>query len=146
MYKSVFCVLLVLDGFFITPTIGVFPIVKNESFNVPFVSSVNSSVEYIIEFAADSDVSTTKIVKWQYQINIFLQHSIPPVVKISSADATADAPLMVVVRGPKQVLSWQLPLMVDSEDVDIPFNTTSRILCYNSRIGLGKTLVFERFV
>lgn len=62
----------------------------------------------------------------------------PPTVRIESNNASKAVPLMVVARQPKQVLSWQLPLIVDDEMESIPFNTTSRILCYDIIRNLGK--------
>lgn len=47
---------------------------------------------------------------------------------------------MVVVRQQKEVLSWQLPLLVRSESGKFEFNQTSRILCPNKSINFTSSL------
>lgn len=50
---------------------------------------------------------------------------------VSSSDASVSSPVMVVVRQPKQVLSWQVPLGVDNETGTAYFRDTARTLCYD---------------
>ncbi|KAF5287334.1 hypothetical protein FQA39_LY15937 [Lamprigera yunnana] len=53
-------------------------------------------------------------------------------VLIISENATVDDPLMVVARQHKEVLSWQLPVMVSSDSGKIEFNNSARTLCSNN--------------
>lgn len=50
-------------------------------------------------------------------------------IKIES-NATHSLPLIIVVRQTTGILSWQIPLLVNSADLDtVIYNKTSRILC-----------------
>lgn len=123
-------VLLIFYGIFLSfEAHALTPILKNGTFEEPFVSTVNNSVEYIIEFTGE-------------------MRCMPPTVKIQSDNVNYSAPLMVVTRQPKQVLSWQLPLMVDTEIGNNYFNETSRILCYDliARLGAFVDHVFDHLV
>lgn len=47
-----------------------------------------------------------------------------------SSNATEDLPLIIVVRQRKGILSWQIPLLVQSaQDGPLSYNQTSRTLC-----------------
>lgn len=46
------------------------------------------------------------------------------------SDATSDLPLIVVVRQDRGILSWQIPLIIESVNFDpLKYNKTSRTLC-----------------
>jgi len=50
-------------------------------------------------------------------------------IKIES-NATHNLPLIVVVRQTTGILSWQIPLLVNSKNIDyMTYNKTSRTLC-----------------
>lgn len=76
----------------------------------------------------------------------FCKNSQPPVVQLNSLDANASNPIMVVVRQPKQVLSWQVPLGVDNETGIAYFFNTSRTLCYDEIAVMGKNLISTQII
>lgn len=49
-------------------------------------------------------------------------------IKIES-NATHSLPLIIVVRQTRGILSWQIPLLVNSVDLNTVYNKTSRTLC-----------------
>lgn len=50
-------------------------------------------------------------------------------IKVES-NATHSLPLIIAVRQPTGILSWQIPLLVDGTDSNsLTYNKTSRILC-----------------
>lgn len=53
----------------------------------------------------------------------------PSRVTVSSYDARREHPVLVVVRQQKAVISWQVPLLVDTRLGDLQFYNTSRTLC-----------------
>lgn len=48
---------------------------------------------------------------------------------VTSYDATQEYPVLVVARQQRQILSWQLPLLVDTRVGELKFNHTNRTLC-----------------
>lgn len=76
---------------------------------------------------------------------MLLQSSMPPVVQLSSTNCSEQNPIMVVVRQPKQVLSWQVPLSVDNETGVAYFYNTSRTLCYDEIATMGSVYTSFNF-
>ncbi|NP_001099128.1 Sid-1-related C precursor [Tribolium castaneum] len=88
------------------------PIYLNLSYSNFYTFSINKSVEYILEFSAPE-------LKY------------PPRVTINSSDAQIKTPLMVVARQPKELLSWQLPMVLESDTGNHNFTKISRTLCHD---------------
>ncbi|KAH1018617.1 hypothetical protein HUJ05_006348 [Dendroctonus ponderosae] len=56
---------------------------------------------------------------------------VPPRVTVTTKDATTVAPLMVTTRQPKELLSWKLPLSVETETGEEVYKNSSRTLCFD---------------
>lgn len=54
-----------------------------------------------------------------------------PKLQIISENSTEEDPLVVVAHQKKQVLSWQVPLILESKSGSVSFWKTSRLLCIN---------------
>lgn len=50
----------------------------------------------------------------------------------NSENVSREYPILVVARQQKGVLSWQIPLLVDTKSGDVEFYNTSRTLCPDS--------------
>ncbi|KAJ3650386.1 hypothetical protein Zmor_016489 [Zophobas morio] len=95
--------------------------VNCDSFNPTYVRlnyseyydfNINKSVEYILDFAAEELIY-------------------PPRVSINSSNADLSTPLMVVARQPKELVSWQLPMILESDSGNNNFTKISRTLCHD---------------
>ncbi|KAL3270826.1 hypothetical protein HHI36_021345 [Cryptolaemus montrouzieri] len=86
------------------------PIIEKLEYNVNYTYEVNKDLEYILQFSGE-------------------YMSYPLRVTIDNVTAEARNPLMVVARQPDQLLSWQIPLLVESDSGIKPYNKTSRTLC-----------------
>lgn len=53
---------------------------------------------------------------------------------------------MIVARQKKQVLSWQVPLVVDSEFGGTPFWSTGRMLCRDAALNELLSEVDGRYI
>ncbi|CAH1112402.1 unnamed protein product [Psylliodes chrysocephalus] len=76
---------------------------------------LNNSVEYILEFSDTNKLAYSEL---------------PPRIWIES-NATSNAPLMIVARQSKEMLSWQLPLEIEGEEGEAIYNYTSRTMCHD---------------
>lgn len=66
-------------------------------------------------------------------------------IKVES-NATHSFPLIIAVRQTTGILSWQIPLLVDSTGLNsVTYNKTSRILC-STKYYRYATRDFEEFV
>ncbi|KAF7283688.1 hypothetical protein GWI33_023184 [Rhynchophorus ferrugineus] len=90
-------------------------VIINLNFLTNYENVVNNSIEFILV----------------YGTNNVKQIPGPPRVSITSKNATNKDPLMVVSRQPKELLSWKLPLVVESENGEQHYMNTSRTLCYD---------------
>ncbi|XP_054015847.1 SID1 transmembrane family member 1-like [Hylaeus anthracinus] len=74
--------------------------------------AINNTVEYVFLYRTNNK-------EWMDSTRIEVE-----------SNATHDLPLIVVVRQKKGILSWQIPLVVDSMHFnDVAYNKTSRTLC-----------------
>lgn len=78
---------------------------------------VNRSLEYIIDYYNDNQTIET--------IN-------PLRIVVESHDAQSSAPIIVVVREKKDVLSWELPLVLNGGPQIQEYRQTEQTLCYDS--------------
>ncbi|XP_029169765.1 SID1 transmembrane family member 1-like [Nylanderia fulva] len=86
------------------------PIVTQAKYGQSYPNIINASVEYVYLYpAANISLETARI-------------------KIES-NATHSLPLIVIVRQTTGILSWQIPLLVESADSSVVYNKTSRTLC-----------------
>ncbi|CAG9767714.1 unnamed protein product [Ceutorhynchus assimilis] len=86
------------------------------NYSTPHSGSIDNNVEYIYEFFNEG--SSVKIKG-------------PPRVTVITSNATIETPLMVTTRQPKQLLSWKLPLSVETVRGEEFYMNTSRTLCYD---------------
>jgi hypothetical protein len=101
------------------------PIYRKLNYSVDYQFVINKSVEYILDF--NLRVSAAKF-------------KFPPRVTTYSSDAAIANPLMVVARQPKELLSWQLPLILESYSGKTNFTKISRTLCHDMYRNLPKGL------
>ncbi|XP_066257753.1 SID1 transmembrane family member 1-like isoform X3 [Euwallacea similis] len=103
-------------------------VISPANYSVPYQGFVNSSVEYIYEFSnEDSSIKNFG----------------PPRVTVLTKNATIYNPLMVTTRQPKELLSWKLPLAVETESEEENYMNTSRTLCYDILRG-SKLTTYKR--
>nr|WJM99465.1 SID1 transmembrane family member 1-like protein [Ips calligraphus] len=110
---------LIIGTFLLHPTLCVSlnkVIIIPANYSTPYSGVINSSFEYIVEFSNN---------------NFIVQPTGPPRVTVTTNNATAQFPLMVTTRQPKQLLSWNLPLVVETEYGEEYYTNTSRTLCYD---------------
>ncbi|ENN77664.1 hypothetical protein YQE_05958, partial [Dendroctonus ponderosae] len=91
------------------------PSYNSANYSVPYQGLINNSLEYIFEF---SNYNSYKVF-------------VPPRVTVTTKDATTVAPLMVTTRQPKELLSWKLPLSVETETGEEVYKNSSRTLCFD---------------
>lgn len=101
---------LFLLSFFICSCFSLVPIFKGVKYNESFTAEVQKDVEYILQFSG------------KYQ-------NYPLRVTIENVTADTKNPLMIAARQPDQLLSWQIPLQVESDSGIKLYNKTSRTLC-----------------
>lgn len=82
----------------------------------------NQTTEHVLVFPTSDSIYPYRIKAW-------------------STNAKIKTPVLVVVRQEREVLSWQIPFVVDSsnkQDV-VHFHNTSRTLCHNHMPEITKT-------
>lgn len=126
----------------------------NGSYGVPIKQSIDSTKQYIIEFSgvlvSSTNYSTKKRLFW---FRLLKQDLRPLIVQMYSVDASPLNPILVMVRQPKAVLSWQVPLAVETETETAYYFNTSRTLCYEeisfasstNKARLNKKTAINRF-
>ncbi|CAL1681359.1 unnamed protein product [Lasius platythorax] len=85
------------------------PIVIQADYGHNYPNTTNATVEYVYLYPAANISETARI-----QIE---------------SNATHSLPLIVIVRQTTGILSWQIPLLVESADSSVVYNKTSRTLC-----------------
>ncbi|CAD6207953.1 GSCOCG00003211001-RA-CDS [Cotesia congregata] len=79
-----------------------------------YVKTVNSSIEYVFLYP---EIDVSSIPNHTARINV-------------QSNATSEKPLLVVVKQKKGILSWQIPLFIESKNTNTQwYNKTSRTLC-----------------
>ncbi|XP_066991155.2 SID1 transmembrane family member 1 [Anabrus simplex] len=96
------------------------PIVEPGIFNEVNYFDVNDTVEYIFEYPGGDKGR-------------------PARVQVECVDSNRSFPVLVVVRQQKGVLSWQLPLVVESKGVMYQYERTSRTLCPDNNYYLTQS-------
>lgn len=91
------------------------PIVQSGEYGTLYNEVVNNTVEYIFVFYK-TEVSQKR----------------PARIMVECKNSNRSYPVLVVVRQQKGVLSWQLPLVVDSKTNLFEYARTSRTLCPDS--------------
>ncbi|KAG5331301.1 SIDT1 protein, partial [Acromyrmex heyeri] len=87
------------------------PIVIEAKYEHPYNKTINSTVEYMFLYPASNVTLETARITIE-------------------SNATHSLPLIIVVRQTTGILSWQIPLLVNSADLDtVIYNKTSRTLC-----------------
>ncbi|XP_078051216.1 SID1 transmembrane family member 1 [Augochlora pura] len=88
------------------------PIVTDAEYGKAYEFIINTTVEYVFLYHTDN-------VTWMETSRIDVE-----------SNATHDRPLIVVVRQKRQILSWEIPLVVTSNYFNnVAYNKTSRTLC-----------------
>ncbi|KAL1501477.1 hypothetical protein ABEB36_006791 [Hypothenemus hampei] len=90
-------------------------IISPGHYSTPYIGLIDDTTEYIYDFSNE---------------NLHTQG--PPRVTVTTTNATIVHPLMVTVRQPNQLLSWKLPLSVETENGEQYYMNTSRTLCYDN--------------
>ncbi|XP_046979593.1 SID1 transmembrane family member 1-like [Schistocerca americana] len=99
-------------------------IILNGNYSDYYTFNVNRTVEYIFQFPASEDMIDK-----------------PARITVECKDSNRSFPVLVVVRQQKGVLSWQLPLLVETESDSVEYWRTSRTLCPdNSRYFAGNNV------
>jgi len=110
----------------------ILPIVLSGSNGTLYTKEINNTVEYIFEF--------TKLQASE----------VPPArIMVESNNSNRSYPVMVVVQQQKGVLSWQLPLVVESGTNLFEYARTSRTLCpdytypspHSQGVGYGNEVI-----
>nr|XP_018910555.1 PREDICTED: SID1 transmembrane family member 1-like [Bemisia tabaci] len=78
-----------------------------------YTMEINKTVSYLFEYPNYKDVSDLE----------------PPRVTISSTSADESYPIIIVVQQRRSVLSWKLPLTIQSKQNSYAYHRTSRTLC-----------------
>ncbi|XP_011060637.1 PREDICTED: SID1 transmembrane family member 1-like isoform X2 [Acromyrmex echinatior] len=87
------------------------PIVVEAKYEHSYNETINSTVEYMFLYPASNVTLETARITIE-------------------SNATHSLPLIIVVRQTTGILSWQIPLLVNSADLDtVIYNKTSRTLC-----------------
>ncbi|XP_033325019.2 SID1 transmembrane family member 1 [Megalopta genalis] len=107
-----------------TQNLSFTPIVTEAEYGKVYELVINTTVEYVFLYRTDN-------ATWMETARINVE-----------SDASHDRPLIVVVRQKRQILSWQIPLVVTSKYFDsVAYNKTSRTLCstkdYEAEYGEG---------
>ncbi|RZC40785.1 Sid-1-related A [Asbolus verrucosus] len=91
--------------------------------------SFNGTTEHVLVFPTSSSIYPYRIQAW-------------------STNTSVNNPVLVVVRQEREVLSWQVPFVVDTSrrDTKIHFHNTSRTLCHNNMSKITKTKFGLRFL
>ncbi|KAK3907859.1 SID1 transmembrane family member 1 [Frankliniella fusca] len=81
---------------------------------------------------SDYHVNETSQYIFEFKIPTILSNNTRPArVTVGCSNATRDHPILVVLRQAKGVLSWQLPLVVPTQENVVEYYRTSRTLCPN---------------
>lgn len=103
------------------------PLVMNGVFKKNYTYSVNKSVEYIFQFNRTGDT--------------------PACVSVESYDSNKTFPVLVVVRQQRGIMSWQLPLIVETLRSSREYYKTNRTLCpHNNYATSGYSASTEDFI
>ncbi|XP_018401340.1 PREDICTED: SID1 transmembrane family member 1-like [Cyphomyrmex costatus] len=87
------------------------PIVIEANYEHTYNKTINATVEYVFLYPASNVTLETARITIE-------------------SNATHSLPLIIVVRQTTGILSWQIPLLVNSADLDtVIYNKTSRTLC-----------------
>ncbi|XP_012056983.1 PREDICTED: SID1 transmembrane family member 1-like [Atta cephalotes] len=108
---KLFIVLSLLDTVRTISSSSFSPIVVEAKYEHSYNETINSTVEYVFLYPASNvSLETARIT--------------------IESNATHSLPLIIVVRQTTGILSWQIPLLVNSADLDtVIYNKTSRTLC-----------------
>lgn len=98
---------------------------------------VNRSLEYIIDYYNDNQTIEVTYPNTIPQMgfnssNLNSQTINPLRIVVESHDAQSSAPIIVVVREKKDVLSWELPLVLNGGPQIQEYRQTEQTLCYDS--------------
>jgi hypothetical protein len=87
----------------------------------------NQTTEHVLVFPTSQSMYPYRISAW-------------------SSNATVECPVLLVVRQEREVLSWQIPFVVDTSTRDgvVHFHNTSRTLCHNNMLQITKSKSFTR--
>jgi hypothetical protein len=87
----------------------------------------NQTTEHVLVFPTSQSMYPYRISAW-------------------SSNATVECPVLLVVRQEREVLSWQIPFVVDTSTRDgvVQFHNTSRTLCHNNMLQITKSKSFTR--
>jgi hypothetical protein len=87
----------------------------------------NQTTEHVLVFPTSQSMYPYRISAW-------------------SSDALVESPVLLVVRQEREVLSWQIPFVVDTSTRDgvVHFHNTSRTLCHNNMLQITKSKSFTR--
>jgi hypothetical protein len=82
----------------------------------------NQTTEHVLVFPTSQSMYPYRISAW-------------------SSNATVECPVLLVVRQEREVLSWQIPFVVDTSTRDgvVHFHNTSRTLCHNNMLQITKS-------
>ncbi|KAH0946843.1 hypothetical protein HN011_008569 [Eciton burchellii] len=87
------------------------PIIIQAKYEQNYEKITNATIEYVFLYPASNLALETARIKIE-------------------SNATHNLPLIVVVRQTTGILSWQIPLLVNSKNIDyVTYNKTSRTLC-----------------
>lgn len=87
------------------------PTITNAVYNLTYVNQqINNSHQHVFVFPSYKAETTSRVL-------------------INCEKCTLDNPLMVVAQQHKEILSWQLPLVVTSDSGDTKFTNSTRTLC-----------------
>ncbi|KAF5284132.1 hypothetical protein FQR65_LT00132 [Abscondita terminalis] len=96
----------------------------------PSIENANYSIEYSYE------INCTQGHMYVFESYQAYQSAL---VSITSVNSKINNPLMVVAKQHKEVLSWQLPLLISSDSGKTEFNSSARTLC-NDNINFNEGL------
>ncbi|XP_066148798.1 SID1 transmembrane family member 1-like isoform X2 [Euwallacea fornicatus] len=103
-------------------------VISPANYSVPYQGVLDSSIMYIYEFS---------------NVHPSIKNRGPPRVTVLTKNATIQNPLMVTTRQPKELLSWKLPLTVETESGEENYMNTSQTLCYDILSGSKVTTYKE---
>lgn len=89
------------------------------NYNHPVSVQIDNTIEYIVSFPPTIRKNPFRIFASSPKVNI-------------------DEPVLIVVRQEKEVLSWQLPMVIKKQDGLMTFQETARTLCYNPEANIRK--------
>ncbi|XP_017777403.1 PREDICTED: SID1 transmembrane family member 1-like [Nicrophorus vespilloides] len=90
------------------------------------VKIINGSLNEIFT----QDLTLDKDIEYLIQFDS-IETKTPLRVLAYSEDAHVSSPILIVVKQKKEVVSWQLPMVVDGNDGSTEFKDTAKTLCYD---------------